>query len=592
MSNNQPPAASATLPNSAASPKPAGETKTSEGAKFEATGGGLREIAETIVFVIMLVLLLKTFVAEAFVIPTGSMATTLYGDQKSVICPQCAIEFPVNCSSETTEDRPREPVEGCTCPNCRYQISFRQDGMNPSCRTGDRVMVAKFLYDLNFDEPERNDVVVFKFPREPLKNTSPLNYIKRLIGKPGETIGIHGGDVFVYPPPDDPNAPPLTYADQPRPEQPEDLWQYEYMYVNNEEAVDLFRKGKFQIVRKSPAKLLAMQRPVFDNDHQPKDLVKAGFAPRWAPEMDNPEIPDEDFRSKREKAAKTDAWIAIDNNGFRHPQGRSDFDWLRYRHLVVERSANSGLSDRQPVLVRPELITDFLGYDSWRTPFGTHSTPAPNWVGDLILECEVTLEQPKGEEVAKEMALELSRGPDRFRAVWNVINGDCNLIRVQGKNSLKLNFRQTALKAPGTYRLRFANVDRRLTVWIDGTLIFGDGHDYDESKERGPTFNDLEPASIGVRGAGVDVKKIKLWRDTYYTVSAGTSDTRMGIQDWSALRDLPVMTMYVQPGHMLCMGDNSPESSDGRYWGLVPRRLLLGRALMVYFPVYRIGPIQ
>src|SRR5437879_2457371 len=34
-------------------------------------GSNFREIAETVVFVVVLVLLLKTFVAEAFVIPTG-----------------------------------------------------------------------------------------------------------------------------------------------------------------------------------------------------------------------------------------------------------------------------------------------------------------------------------------------------------------------------------------------------------------------------------------------------------------------------------------------------------------------------------------
>ena len=37
----------------------------------------IRETIETVVFVVVLVLLLKTFLAEAFVIPTGSMATTL-----------------------------------------------------------------------------------------------------------------------------------------------------------------------------------------------------------------------------------------------------------------------------------------------------------------------------------------------------------------------------------------------------------------------------------------------------------------------------------------------------------------------------------
>src|SRR5947209_9652589 len=59
-----------------------------------------REVLETIVFVVVLVLLLKLFVTEAFVIPTGSMAETLYGYQKLVTCPQCGHEFPVNSHDE------------------------------------------------------------------------------------------------------------------------------------------------------------------------------------------------------------------------------------------------------------------------------------------------------------------------------------------------------------------------------------------------------------------------------------------------------------------------------------------------------------
>ena len=55
-------------------------------------------------------------------------------------------------------------------------------------------------------------------------------------------------------------------------------------------------------------------------------------------------------------------------------------------------------------------------------------------------------------------------------------------------------------------------------------------------------------------------------------------------KDWDQLRHLKPMTLYVQPGHYLCLGDNSPHSSDGRAWGLVPDRLMLGRALVVYWP--------
>src|SRR5438105_11647804 len=94
------------------------------------TKDGLREIVETVVFVVVLVLMLKSFVAEAFVIPTGSMAETLYGYQKLVTCPKCRYEFPVNCSSEVEppERERRTEVTGAVCPNCRYDIAFAKDG--------------------------------------------------------------------------------------------------------------------------------------------------------------------------------------------------------------------------------------------------------------------------------------------------------------------------------------------------------------------------------------------------------------------------------------------------------------------------------
>src|SRR5947209_6057124 len=132
----------------AAMPVPAPKTKKAE--EQPAVKDAFREVVETIVFVVVLVLLLKTFVAEAFVIPTGSMAETLYGYQKIVICPKCGFEFPVNCSCEVDpQGEPPADVIGCTCPNCRYQVDFARDfgGKNkwPSWNTGDRVLVGKYF---------------------------------------------------------------------------------------------------------------------------------------------------------------------------------------------------------------------------------------------------------------------------------------------------------------------------------------------------------------------------------------------------------------------------------------------------------------
>jgi signal peptidase I len=87
---------------------------------------GFRELIETVVFVVVLVLILKTFLAEAFVIPTGSMATTLLGYHKDVTCPQCNYRFLVNASSEADPgERHPQIVTGCTCPNCQFHFELQ-----------------------------------------------------------------------------------------------------------------------------------------------------------------------------------------------------------------------------------------------------------------------------------------------------------------------------------------------------------------------------------------------------------------------------------------------------------------------------------
>jgi signal peptidase I len=621
------------------------------------TKDSLREVVETIVFVVVLVLLLKSFAAEAFVIPTGSMAETLYGYQKLVKCPECALEFPVNCSEEVEHSI---EVKGCVCPSCRLQIDLssppqpnwfkwlailagalagggatgwlagrvigRKDSdsagslvfgaqivgagvigvvlwlwtanagaarahsvdsalrdrhiVEAGCNSGDRVLVAKFLWDTHLRDLERWDVGVFKFPEEPQRQQTPKNYIKRVIGLPTETIGILGGDLYV--------AENLDYG--PPVGEERELPLRRQTHKNDPRARQLLEEGSpvFKILRKPPDKILAMRRPVFDNEHQARDLLTL-LPPRWAPERDDakgsPEPPEIAYIGKRELAKAEGIWAPAGPYGFRSKGGSADVAWLRYRHLLSP----------QPRPVEPikdlkcELIKDVMGYNNGLPP---RCSDGENWVGDLILDFDVTVEQADGE-----LVLELSKGVDRFQARWQLPAGTCTLVRLsQGGSPQELDKKPTALTKPGTYRLRFANVDERLTVWVDGKLPFGDGVSYEAPREdlgggrsrvvRGNNErNDYEPVSIGVRGAAVTVQKMKLWRDTYYTNMYN------------------VETLYVQPGHYLCMGDNSPCSSDSRSWGhedhpydrqggLVPERLLLGRALLVYWPASRFGPIK
>jgi len=62
--------------------------------------------------------------------------------------------------------------------------------MEPSFHNADYLVVDKVSYRL--DHPQRGDVIVFKAPEDPTQN-----YIKRVIGLPGETVTIKDNLVYV-----------------------------------------------------------------------------------------------------------------------------------------------------------------------------------------------------------------------------------------------------------------------------------------------------------------------------------------------------------------------------------------------------------
>ncbi len=61
---------------------------------------GHRDTVEAIVVAFILALVVRGFEAQAFVIPTGSMAPTLMGRHKEIACPQCGFVYAVNASEE------------------------------------------------------------------------------------------------------------------------------------------------------------------------------------------------------------------------------------------------------------------------------------------------------------------------------------------------------------------------------------------------------------------------------------------------------------------------------------------------------------
>jgi signal peptidase I len=106
----------------------------------------VREYVEAIAIAILLALVIRTFVVQAFTIPSGSMMDTLL--------------------------------------------------------VGDYILVNKFLYgpELPFTDiqlpglrdPARGDIIVFKYPQDEKRD-----FIKRIVGVPGDTVQVRGGQVFV-----------------------------------------------------------------------------------------------------------------------------------------------------------------------------------------------------------------------------------------------------------------------------------------------------------------------------------------------------------------------------------------------------------
>jgi signal peptidase I len=571
---------------------------------------GARRFLRTLAFVAILcgflfasALLSYALFFHVFHVPTGSMALGIQGAHREVTCPECGYRFTVNASMELDHFRGLRTT-GCTCQNCLRHIALAhpagggeapRGAITPSeLASGDRILVARYLTGPGADL-QRNTVVAFWYPKtaemppqapappeefrhEPVEDTAPRIYLGRVVGLPGETLAIAYGRLYRA-------QVPVSHPED-RQVDPRELWKPAHFHsqtldFREAKGRELWKQLRFEILRKDPQTLLALRRPVHDNDHQAADL-KGVLPPRWA----------------------GPAWAA-DGTGFRSDPAGAEVSWLRYRHILrpqdwPERSDPEHAGKVEEIKRRahkPQLITDFLAYNSPERE-GARAAPLRegNWVGDLMLECRLKVEKGGGE-----FWLELSKGVDRFRARFDLTTGKCTLSRLGSDGKLQeLQSAPTRVSGPGEHRLRLANVDERLTLWVDEELPFGDGVAYEPPPEKGPTANDLEPASVGARGAAVQVHRLQLWRDTYHTLQAGLADAAVGhgeVDDfdprtWGPLRRLKYRTFYVQPGHYLCLGDNSPQSSDSRDWGTVPERLLIGRALLTYAPLDRLGLIH
>ena len=598
---------------------------------------GLRETVESVVIAVVLAFLFRTFVAEPFVIPTGSMAPTLQGRHQKVTCPICGFPYRAGSSREIDGGYRKGNNYLGVCPQCGFSACTNPDvgkvaagslpnppfsqlalkyGKKVSSSGGDRILVSKSAYE--FDNPQRWDVFVFHFPGDAAKN-----YIKRLVGLPGESLRITHGDVFRSP---------------------------------DVDANDETPQADFPILHKPAHAIMNMRQLVYDNDY--------AAAPRVVEYMTNRNWP-------TRWSSKQGGWQSQDNTKSFQIDAADKPQWLRYSHYLASLDDwNRLLEQSEEELpgpgagvaaadAQPQLITDGYAYNMGMYAGGPTNRPqfeppkpdtrGMNWVGDLVVECQLESLSGKGKAV-----LELVEGGIRFQCELDLAAGTATLKIVDSRGDLlpfdeKGSIQQPTASIPmqgiGSHQVTFANVDDQLHLWIDGDVVtFDTPTHYEGLKTTAPTRADLSPVGIAAIGAKLNVDQLRLYRDVYYVASHGHGQTYCDLKEdtrlhkyllkagarrgfgsaaqlardrakffsdpseWgNAYDDTHQLTFSLRKfdddpfeDQFFAMGDNSPHSQDSRLWWLgrfdirhyVERKLIIGRAMLIYWPLGNVKFIQ
>lgn len=517
-----------------------------ERSKAQQELSSIRDTVESIWIAIVLAFVLRAFVVEAFVIPTGSMAPRLMGEHLDIRCPSCGYEYAYGVQRPEAEgaarlrrNEDRETPQGARCPNCGYDP--RNDPSAPSFVSGgDRVLVSKYLY--RFRDPHPWDVIVFKNPQD---NTQ--NYIKRLIGLPGETIELVHGDVFV----------------------------------------DANDGRGFQVRRKSDSRTQeAMWQVVYDNDYRPNldlfrqynagDNVKLPEPPKWQP------------------AEKGDVqWdLAMKDGrqfGFTPARGRSGDSAL---FLETDREtflpnygynnrANAGFDARTDIVSDLKLAAVFVPQQE---------------ASRIAMELSSFEHVFRGELDANGAARLLCRPAGKAEwTLWAATKLDkLELNRGRQVSLTNVDLRAT-LWVDGRAVLQSTDYDKKTPG--DPTRY---PLDYDALKARLNRVNAEESQGglaiptprvrIAAGGGSCRLEHIALLRDVYYTSPEirnpeGRFARDLGVgmagktQKGWGVTDNPI-TLWKFPGQpdldqFFVLGDNSPSSMDGRLWTLAAPTLRL-----------------
>ncbi len=524
----------------------------------------VKETLISILIAFVLAFVFRGFVVEAFVIPTGSMAPTLDGAHMQFRAPQSGYVWDVGpwhqIPNQENEYQPVQTNIVVHDPMTGEQIEAAQ---MPRL-SGDRILVLKFLYLIN--EPQRFDVVVFKCPYIPA-----TNFIKRLVGLPGEQVALVDGDVFVRP-----AATPTIPG------------------------VDAWAQPGWSIARKPGRVQKAVWQTVFDSRYAPLNPVKDNrpwYNPPWV------------------GSGWTLGGQVYEYTG----QTPAELKWddQQVRYITLDRSG-ARRTERWE-------IDDRYPYDEIPDPIWTTSFP----VSDVRVRAGI---EPlaSGLEVRAVLA---TRGHE-FEAS---IVGSAATLRMRAKPGVgESAWKDLAtatiepLAAGAVTDVEFCHVDQAIELWVGGKrivtakydwtpaerILYSTGRSIEQLLEEGRTsgrrniFASEElyskpRVSWTFRGGGLRMHRVGLDRDLFYQPGQYGMGPLAGNPSL-ATSPRPESLLELSPDEFFVLGDNSPQSRDGRLWdtvdpwaalvdpkvGVVHRDLMIGKAFFVYFPaMIKRGPV-
>jgi signal peptidase I len=504
----------------------------------------IKETIESILVAFILAFIFRAFVLEAFIIPTGSMAPTLLGAHLRFRCPDCGYQFDVNYSAPRTSDSDDPPIpaigEAPTdvyCPNCGYQVLASPRTSPQPVQYGDKILVLKYVYLLH--PPRRWDVVVFKSPDNPQKSDYKENFIKRLVGLPGEKLMVLDGDIYI------------STAANP-------AWQIQTKPREVQEA---------------------LWRLVYDNDYYPQHVKREG-QPDWV-----------------------QPWQPVAGSGWDQGHDASTGRTFKFSNssgsgeLQFDPDANSTTQT-----LTDYLVYDLSG-DSQRRPGarGSPDDEQANPVSDLKLVVNYQRQSGDGplrlslrRQESTDHTFIAEFNPDTVRLMHRTNSGESQIGQTLRLSDLGIH--------PGeSIFIEFLDVDYRVTLRINGKdAIVSTAADYHPNIEwllqQWKNNRHGEPGKAAIEAANQTcaLNHISLWRDVYYTNRVSHGSGGGAVNSGS-----PQSPVQLGSAEYFVMGDNSAISEDARYWnqpinlpheglevqsGRVPEQFMLGQAVFVYWP--------